>query len=82
MKNRKETGEEIKLGEEFGDCDYSEYLIGKVNAASSKYGLLFFEDDEVMKDIYKKLKVHFPDKDKDKEPTLPETIGLLIKKLF
>lgn len=82
MKNRKETGEEIKLGEEFGDCDYSEYLIGKVNAASSKYGLLFFEEDEVMKDIYKKLKIYFPDKDKGKEPTLPETIGLLIKKLF
>lgn len=52
---RNETGEEIKLSKEFENCPYSEYIMNKTEASSSKHGLLFFEDEPIMEKIYHKL---------------------------
>ncbi|MED0826578.1 hypothetical protein [Bacillus pacificus] len=52
----------------------------KTKAASSKHGLLFFEDEPIMKQIHDELNLgHLISK---KVKPLPETISLLISKLF
>lgn len=50
--HREETGTEIKLSKEFVNCSYSEYIMKKTKAASSKYGLLFFEDKAIMEKVH------------------------------
>ncbi|MGW6301765.1 hypothetical protein [Peribacillus butanolivorans] len=86
VKKWNETGGEIKLSEEFGDADYSvdysEYIITKTQTASSKYGLLFFEDTETMKSIYSELNVTYPDSSKSSDRPLSEVISLLINKFL
>lgn len=46
---------DIKLKEEFGNCTYPAYSYNKVLAASKSYGLLFFEDKQVMEKIMKEI---------------------------
>lgn len=41
----------IRLKEEFYECSYCKYLFDKVTKASNKYGLLFFNDTEVVNSI-------------------------------
>lgn len=77
-----ENGNEIKLKEEFQDCSYSEYMISKIIEASSKYGLLYFNDKDVMKKIFSEINAQYPDSNKKKEISLPEYIGALISKIF
>ncbi|HDR7585533.1 MULTISPECIES: hypothetical protein [Bacillus] len=55
---RAEKGEEIKLREEFKNCSYSEYILKKTKVASSKYGLLFFEDEPIMEKIHDDLNLN------------------------
>ncbi|MFB5194272.1 hypothetical protein ACE198_05015 [Neobacillus sp. KR4-4] len=43
--------QEIRLREEFANCTYPAYLYNKLISASKNYGLLFFEDKEVMERI-------------------------------
>lgn len=78
----KELGDEIKLGEEFEKCSYSEYMIDKIVAAESKYGLLFFKDNYIMKIVYNELNLTFPEEIQDKEKNLPDTVSVLLTKLF
>jgi len=77
-----EKGNEIKLDEEFEEIKYSEYMIAKIKGASSKYGLLFFNDNDVMKSVYEELKLSYPESIKEKEISLPETVSLLLTKIF
>ena len=79
--NPKETGMEIMLRKEFEGCNYSDYIITKVRAASSKYGLLFFEDKIVMRSVYNELNLSYPDS-KEVNKNFPETFDLLVRKLF
>jgi hypothetical protein len=60
MKRRNETGNEIELANEFKECSYSEYIISKVKKAKDKYGLLLFEDEEVMRNVYSELNLNYP----------------------
>ncbi|MFD6207330.1 hypothetical protein, partial [Peribacillus sp. NPDC060253] len=80
--NSDEKGDEIKLHKEFRDCSYSEYIITKIKTASSKYGLLFFEDKDVMKKVYNEINVPYYDSSHDKELSIPDTFSLLFTKLF
>ncbi|MGE6364478.1 hypothetical protein ACQKD9_11865 [Bacillus paramycoides] len=78
-----ENGEEIELNKEFQGCNYSKYIMDKVQAASSKYGLLAFQDEKVMKVVYKELKLSYKKSNEKKEvKTLSETIGLVIGKII
>lgn len=49
--------QEIDIKSEFENCSYSDYIIKKVISASSKYGLIFFEDDETMNRIKSKCNI-------------------------
>lgn len=49
--------EPVDLASEFKSCSYSHYVMKKVITASSKYGLLFFENKEIMIDINEKLNI-------------------------
>ncbi|MGE6205347.1 hypothetical protein [Guptibacillus hwajinpoensis] len=81
--HRKESGNEIMLSKQFINCPYSKYIITKLTHASNNYGLLFFKDESVMKKIYKEINVEYTDSKKQTdERDLPETINLLISKLF
>lgn len=52
----------IDIEVDFKGCPYSNYVMKKVQSASSKYGMLFFDDKEIMRDIYQKLNIehHYP----------------------
>ncbi|WLR55949.1 hypothetical protein LC048_02815 [Mesobacillus subterraneus] len=52
-----EKSNNIDIQAEFKGCSYSNYVIKKVKSASSKYGMLFFDDKEIMKNIYQKLNI-------------------------
>ncbi|MCM3412671.1 hypothetical protein [Metabacillus litoralis] len=54
--------EPIDIEAEFKNCPYTNYVLKKVQSASTKYGLLFFNDKELLKNIYQKLNVehHYP----------------------
>ncbi len=80
MKDRKQNEGEIKLSGEFMESEYSEYIISKVKSASSKYGLLFFEDEYVMKKVYKELNIPF--EKKDEGLLLSEAISKVLTKIF
>lgn len=56
--DRNETGKEIELRKEFENCPYSEYIMNKTKAASSKHGLLFFEDKPIMEKIHDDLNLN------------------------
>ncbi|EJR82311.1 hypothetical protein ACQKNT_27290 [Bacillus cereus] len=56
--NRNETGKEIELSKEFKNCPYSEYIMKKTKTASSKHGLLFFEDKPIMAKIHDELNLN------------------------
>ena len=77
----KETGTEIGLRKEFDDCKYSEYILSKVKVDSNKYGLLFFEDETVMRSVYKELGLKYPEPKKT-ENNISDTAQLLVRKLF
>lgn len=79
--DQNETGMEIELKKEFANCDYSEYIISKVRTASSKYGLLFFEDRIVMESVYRELNLIYPHAKKDNSK-LPEIIDLFVRRLL
>ncbi|WP_416144890.1 hypothetical protein [Planococcus koreensis] len=49
--------EPIDIETDFKNCDYTSYIVKKVKSTSKKFGLLFFEDREVYKEICEKLKV-------------------------
>lgn len=80
--DRGEVGNEIDLKNEFKNDAYSEYMIKKIEEASSKYGLNFFKDKEVMKLIYKDLRIFYSDENSKNDTSLPEIIGQLVLKLF
>lgn len=80
VNRRGEKGTEIQLRKECNPCDYSEYIINKTKIASTKYGLLFFEDTEIMKIIYNELGVIPPNT--DKEASFPKIISSLVNKLL
>lgn len=48
---------EIDIETEFKKCNYSNYIIKKVKAASGQYGLIFFDDEETMDRIYSKCNI-------------------------
>jgi hypothetical protein len=57
--------EAIDLDIEFKNCPYTHYVMKKVQSASSKYGMLFFDDKEIIMDIYQKLYIeHYYPKEK------------------
>ncbi|WP_342495087.1 hypothetical protein MHH29_07200 [Bacillus sp. FSL K6-0046] len=80
VNRRREKGTEIQLRKECNPCDYSEYIITKTKIASTKYGLLFFEDTEIMKIIYNELGVNPPSS--DKEASFSKIISSLVNKLL
>jgi hypothetical protein len=55
--NEEESLEDIRLKEEFHTCKYPAYIYNKVLAASKSYGLLFFEDKDVMQRIMKEIAI-------------------------
>lgn len=78
-----ENGNEIKLNKEFQRCNYSKYIMDKIQAASSKYGLLAFQDEKVMKAVYKEIKLSYKKPNEKKEnKTLSETISLVVGKIM
>ncbi|MED4022004.1 hypothetical protein [Priestia aryabhattai] len=81
-KDREEDGQEIKLNKSYKGFYDSEYIIAKVKTASSKYGLLFFEDAEVMKAIYKKLGLFYNEVNENEISSLPNVISQTLIKLF
>lgn len=82
MEYRKENGQEIKLSQAFVGYDDSEYIISKVKTASSKYGLLYFEDPEVMKAVYEELGLSYNQKNKNENLSLPDAVSQVLVKLF
>ncbi|WP_335436542.1 hypothetical protein [Cytobacillus firmus] len=69
--HNKEINNLLDIGIDFHDCTFSHYVMKKVESASSKYGMLFFDDEEIMWDIYCKLNIehHYPKKDgKNQQP--------------
>lgn len=80
--DRGEVGNEIDLKTEFKNDAYTEYMLKKIEEASSKYGLNFFKDKEVMRLIYKDLKILYSDEESKNDTSLPEIIGQLVLKLF
>lgn len=56
VKNEKEY-QSIDIEQEFKNCSYSSYVMKKVKSVDSKYGLLFFEDEEILKNIRKKMNI-------------------------
>lgn len=79
--NETETGKEIELRKEFENCEYAEYILMKVKIDSSKYGLLFFEDETVIKSVYKELRLQYPEVKKSKSEISVVALFLL-RKLF
>ncbi|MED3536221.1 hypothetical protein ABEX53_04145 [Bacillus toyonensis] len=78
-----ENGNEIKLNEEFQGCNYSKYIMDKIQAASSKYGLLAFQDEKVMKAVYKEIKLSYKKPNEKKEnKILSETISFIVGKIM
>lgn len=51
----------IAIEDDFKGCTYSNYVMEKVESATSKLGLLFFNDKEIIKDIYSKLNIRNKD---------------------
>ncbi len=82
LNERNEKGTEIKLGLEFKNCDYAKYMINKVVGTSTKYGLLFFKENEVMRLIYQEIRVNFPKEEKETESSLQDAIGFIVSKLL
>ncbi|WP_442598623.1 hypothetical protein [Neobacillus sp. D3-1R] len=62
IRDNNSFNEPINLEMEFNGCPYSNYVMKKVQSASSKYGMLFFNDQKIMMDIYQKLNIehHYP----------------------
>src|SRR5690606_32904073 len=71
---KKAEYEVIDLVNEFKACPYIHYVTKKVLSASSKYGMLFFNDQEIIKDIYNKLNIehHFPEKGQQNTEKKPQ----------
>lgn len=80
--DRGEVGNEIDLKTEFKNDTYTEYMLKKIEEASSKYGLNFFKDKEVMRLIYKDLRILYSNEESKNDTSLPEVIGQLVLKLF
>lgn len=81
-KKRAEGGNEINIKEAFENDDYAEYLVKKIEEASSKYGLNYFKDKEVMKSIYKDLGIGYSEEESKNDNSLTEIVGQLILKLI
>ncbi|MFJ7665615.1 hypothetical protein ACIQXI_00820 [Lysinibacillus sp. NPDC097195] len=81
-KDRNEIGTEINITDEFIDDEYKEYMIKKIEEASSKYGLNFFNDKEIMKVIYKALRINYSQEKVKSEILLTDILEQLILKLF
>lgn len=79
---RGEIGNEINIKKEFKNDDYAEYMVKKIEEASSKYGLNFFKDKKVMESIYNDLGISYSDGESKSDTSLPEIIGQLVLKLF
>ncbi|WP_154973554.1 hypothetical protein [Priestia megaterium] len=71
----------VNLKEEFENYPSSGYIVSKIIKASSKYGLLFFEDVSVIKSIYSEMGVKYPNSNR-KESDLSETVNLLLRKIL
>ncbi|MGM7724094.1 hypothetical protein [Metabacillus sp. Hm71] len=71
---KKAEYEVIDLVYEFKNCPYIHYVMKKVLSASSQYGMLFFNDPEIMKDIHRKLNIehHYPDNEHQKLEKSPQ----------
>ena len=82
VEDRHEKGNEMQLAFEFKTCPYSEYILTRTKAASSKYGLIFFEDNEIMEIINKELNLKILNSEKDKSQSFPQLISSLINKFL
>ncbi|MFD9363396.1 hypothetical protein ACFWAE_16255, partial [Priestia megaterium] len=71
----------VNLKEEFENYLSSGYIISKIIKASSKYGLLFFEDSSVMQSICHEMGVRYPNSDRE-ESNLSEPLNLLLRKIL
>lgn len=57
LKEERRFDTPIAIETEFENCSYASYIVKKVKIASDKYGLMFFDDKTIFKEICKKINV-------------------------